>query len=227
MLLSALAAAGCITPKSKQKAATLLKTSNATQTELESQVDYLSEMNSMRARMDLKFEDNSFAEFGSSDVYRSADGDIVVQRPANIRMKVEVPVLGTDVAQMTSDGINFRVAILLDGGSGKNKKFVLGTNSADYSILQERVSEIVKNDQVRTRSSVNAFANLRPQHFTDALLVQPIDRENHVYVTSAVQLEEVDFELYKKKNLFGLGFAGLLFARRICKESGREHEADT
>ncbi len=217
LLLSVFLAAGCITPKSKQKAATLLKASDATQTELENQVDYLAKMNSMRARMDLKFEDNSFAEFGSSDVYRSADGDIVVQRPASIRMKVEVPVLGTDVAQMTSDGKSFRVAILQDGGSGKNKKFVLGTNSADYSVLQDRVSEIVKDDQKRTRSSVNAFANLRPQHFTDALLVQPIDKINHVYVTSAVQLEEVDFKLYKKKDPLGWVLRGYYLLDEYAK----------
>jgi hypothetical protein len=50
-------------------------------------------VDSMRAKMDLKFEDNSFAHFGSKEVYRSADGEIVVQRPASILLKVQVPVI--------------------------------------------------------------------------------------------------------------------------------------
>ena len=91
----------------------------------------------MRAKMYLKFEDNSFAEFGSKEVYREADGEVVVQRPAKILLKVQVPVIKTDVAQMTSDGEKFRVAILQDGGTGKYKKFVMGTNNADYSKLQK------------------------------------------------------------------------------------------
>jgi hypothetical protein len=66
----------------------------------------------MRAKMDLKFEDNSFAEIGIAEKYKTADGEVVVQRPANILLKVQVPIIKTDVAQMTSDGEKFRVAIL-------------------------------------------------------------------------------------------------------------------
>lgn len=219
LFLLAIALTGCIKPKSKQKAATLLKASNATQSELESQIDYLSQVTSMRAKMYLKFEDNSFAEFGSADVYRRADGDIVVQRPSSIRMKVEVPVIGTDVAQMTSDGERFRVAILLDGGSGKNKKFILGTNAADYSVLQQRVSEIVKDDPKELRSSVNAFANLRPQHFTDALLVRPLDRDNYSYLLSTILEEEIDFKLYKRKNPLGWVLRGFYLLDEFKKDS--------
>ena len=203
MLMTAFLLSGCIKPKSEQKTATLLKASDATLDDLYKQVNYLAEVDSMRAKMDLIFEDNSYAEFGSSDLYRSADGDVVVQRPASIRLKVEVPIIGTDVAQMTSDGNQFRVAVLQDGGSGKNKKFILGTNSADYSILQKRVSEIVADDPKKLRKSVNAFANLRPQHFTDALLVRPVDTEKFVYLTSTIIQEEIDFREYKKKNPLG------------------------
>ena len=68
------------------------------------EVNRFARVSSMRAKMYLKFEDNSFAEFGSKEVYRQADGEVVVQRPANILMKVQVPVIKSDVAQMTSDG---------------------------------------------------------------------------------------------------------------------------
>lgn len=203
LISAALFLSGCIKPKSEQKTATLLQASDATRVDLYKQVNYLAQVDSMRAKMDLIFEDNSYAEFGSSDLYRSADGDIVVQRPASIRLKVEVPIIGTDVATMTSDGMNFRVAIHQDGGSGKNKKFILGSNGADYSILQKRVKQIVSKDPKKLQKTVNAFANLRPQHFTDALLVRPVDTQKYTYLVSTFVQEEVDFKKYKKKNPLG------------------------
>ena len=150
----------------------------------------------MRAKMDLKFEDNSFAQFGSKEVYRSADGEVVVQRPANILLKVSVPVIKSDVAQMTSDGEKFRVAILQDGGSGKYKKFVIGTNNADYSKLQKTLDD----GDGQMLKNVNAFANLRPQHFTDAMLVRPTD-DGHLYTQSTIFQIETDETLPKKSPL--------------------------
>jgi hypothetical protein len=132
--------------------------------------------------MYLKFEDNSFAEFGSKDVYREADGEIVVQRPSKIILNVKVPVIKTDVAKMTSDGEKFRVAILLNNDGGKWKKFVKGTNSADYSSLQKDLNRSEEADGA-IKQNVSAFANLRPQHFTDAMLVRPTDVQ-HVYTSS-------------------------------------------
>jgi outer membrane murein-binding lipoprotein Lpp len=181
---------GCIKASKDQQTATLLKTTDASQTQLMDEVNRFARVASMRAKMDLKFEDNSFAEFGSKEVYRSADGEVVVQRPANILLKVSVPVIKTDVAQMTSDGTKFRVAVLQDGGSGKYKKFVIGTNDADYSKLQKSLDEA--NGDGAVKKNVNAFANLRPQHFTDAMLVRPTD-ESHVYTQSTIfQIEEDD-----------------------------------
>src|SRR5437773_4153830 len=110
--LFAIVFAGCNIVKTDKKTPTLLKTEEATQAELLNEVNRFAQVNSMRAKMDLKFEDNSFAQFGSKEVYRSADGEVVVQRPANILLKVQVPVIKSDVAQMTSDGETFRVAIL-------------------------------------------------------------------------------------------------------------------
>jgi hypothetical protein len=181
---------GCITVKKNQATPTLLKTEDATQAELVAEVDRYARVGSMRAKMDLKFEDNSFAQFGSKEVYRQADGEVVVQRPANILLKVSVPVIKTDVAQMTSDGEKFRVAILQDGGSGKYKKFVIGTNNADYSKLQQVLDDSNGNGNGAIKQNVNAFANLRPQHFTDAMLVRPTDA-SHLYTQSTMfQIEE-------------------------------------
>ena len=98
---------------------TLLKVEDATQAQMLEQVNQFAKVNSMRAKMDLKFEDNSYAEIGIAEKYKTADGEVIVQRPGKILLKVQVPFIKTDVAQMTSDGEKFRVAILEDGGSGK------------------------------------------------------------------------------------------------------------
>jgi hypothetical protein len=168
-------AAGCIRVKKESKTDVLLKVENASQEALMSEVNRFASISSIHAKMDLKFEDNSFASFGSKEVYRSADGDVTVQRPGKILLKVQVPIIKSDVAQMTSDGEKFRVAILQDGGTGKYKKFVKGSNNADYSKLQKQLSEAELADLKASKQSVNAFANMRPQHFTDALLVRPTD----------------------------------------------------
>ena len=199
--LFALFLSGCIKPSDKVERAKLLKTENANQAELENEVNRFARVNSMRAKMDLKFEDNSFAELGLAEKYKTADGEVVVQRPANILLKVQVPVLKSDVAQMTSDGAKFRVAILQDGGSGKYKKFVVGTNNADYSALQENLNAMDLDDGKAIKQNVNAFSNLRPQHFTEAMLIRPVDTEKNVYVQSAVLEDEQDFSLQKKSPL--------------------------
>ena len=181
MLLSA----ACI--RSKHPTDVLLKVDDATQAQLLAEVNRWASMTSIHAKMDLKFEDNSFAVFGEKEVYRTADGDVTVERPGRILLKVQVPVIKSDVAQMTSDGEKFRVAILQDGGSGKYKKFVKGSNNADYSKLQKKIDP----SQLKTsQESVNAFANMRPQHFTDALLVRPTDSD-HLYTDSTIYEHEI------------------------------------
>ena len=203
-VLLALTLNGCgiFSPKTKVSTVTLLKSADATQSQLLEQINRFAKINSMRAKMDLMFEDNSFAESGIAEKYKTADGEVVVQRPANILLKVQVPIIKTDVAQMTSDGTKFRVAILEDGGSGKYKKFVLGSNDADYSALREEVSKMdFDGNSKALKQNVNAFSNLRPQHFTDAMLMRPIDTTNFSYLQSTIFQEEFNTDVKKKSPL--------------------------
>jgi hypothetical protein len=170
--------------------------------------------------MYLKFEDNSFAEMGIAEKYKSADGTVVVQRPANIFLEVQVPVIKTDVAQMTSDGERFRVAILLDVEGGKYKKFIVGSNNADYSKLQEAVSQMDLGGGKDVKQNVNAFSNLRPQHFTEALLVRPTDAE-HTYVQSEIFQDEADSSQRKKSPL-----ARVIRGYYILDELGKNAEGN-
>lgn len=211
---------GCsiFSPKVKEQTAKVLKTEDAAQQQLIDEVNRLAKVNSMRAKMDLKFEDNSFAEQGIAEKYKTADGEVVVQRPANISLKVQVPVIKYDVAQMTSDGTKFRVAILNDGGSGKYKKFVVGTNNADYSKLQQDLSAMEFENGKKLKENVNAFANLRPQHFTDAMLVRPVDLTQNVYLQSTFYREESDTD-QKKKSPVRLVVRGYYFLDEFRKNA--------
>lgn len=197
LIFPALFLSACISPKDKVERAKLLETKEATQEQLLSEINRYARVNSMRAKMDLKFEDNSYAEIGLAEKYKTADGEVVVQRPANIMLKVQVPIIKSDVAQMTSDGEKFRVAILQDGGDGKYKNFVIGTNNADYSNLQKKVEQMGNGDAKNIKQNINAFSNLRPQHFTEAILVRPTDAAN-VYIQSSIFQEEFDINAKKQ-----------------------------
>ena len=225
LFATALLFAGCITPKDKIQKATLLEAADASESELVTQINDLASVDSLRAKVDLKFEDNSFAELGIAEKYKTADGEIVVQRPANVLLKVKVPIIKTDVAQMTSDGTHFRVAVLQDGGSGKYKKFLRGTNAADYTPLQEQVDDL-GNGSTEIKKNVNAFSNLRPQHFIDAMLVRPVDSSKYVYVRSTFLQEEFDINAKKKSPLRWV-LRGYYLYDELEKDSAGELEDKT
>src|SRR6185436_4778680 len=88
---------------------------------------------SIRAKVDIQFEDTSFASAGIAEKYRTADGQVIVQRPGKAYLRVQAPFVASDIAQMTSDGERFRIAIFQ--GDAKYKKFFRGTNAAVYSKL--------------------------------------------------------------------------------------------
>jgi hypothetical protein len=60
LLVITLNGCGVFSPKTKVSTVTLLKTVDASQPQLVEQIDRFAKINSMRAKMDLKFEDNSF-----------------------------------------------------------------------------------------------------------------------------------------------------------------------
>jgi hypothetical protein len=97
-----------------------------------------------------------------------------------------------DIAQMTSDGEQFRVAVLK--GDDKYKRFVKGTNNAVYEKLDpEPAASPTKNQKKGEKETINALSNLRPQHLTDAFMIRPIDPNGSmIYAQSEFFQEEVD-----------------------------------
>jgi hypothetical protein len=129
---------------------------------------------SIHGKVDIQFEDTSFATAGIAEKYRAADGSITLQRPAKVYLIVQGPLAIGDIAQMTSDGEHFRIAILK--GDEKYRRFVRGTNNAVYPKLEMNGNvDPKKGKPTNEAQTVNALSNLRPQHLTDALLLNPID----------------------------------------------------
>ena len=94
----------------------------------------LASVQSIRGKVDIEFEDTSFAEAGIAEKYRQADGSVTLQRPGKIYLVISVPFIAKDIAQMTSNGEAFRVAVL--EGDQKYRRFVKGTNNAKYQQLE-------------------------------------------------------------------------------------------
>src|SRR5712664_1138732 len=66
-------------------------------------VNNLAAARSIHGKVDIQFEDTSFATSVSAENYRTAVGSITLQRPAKVYLVVEGPLAIGDVAQMTSD----------------------------------------------------------------------------------------------------------------------------
>lgn len=182
-------------------------TGTADTSRLLAEVNRFAEVRSIRGKIDVQFLDTSFAKCGVAEKYSTADGDIIVQRPGQVYVAIKVPVFGTKVAEMTSDGERFRVAVLQ--GEERFRRFVRGTNSAVYPRLQMEAAAADEDcggdDRKRQRNqqrTVSALSGLRPQHFTDALLVRPaaVEGANLIYARSEFFQEEPDDRPRAKRN---------------------------
>jgi hypothetical protein len=92
-------------------------------------------------------------------------------------------------------------------GDEKYKRFVKGTNDAVYPKLETDSAETDCGGDDKKKSAMNARAvgalsSLRPQHFTDALLIHPAAEagSNLVYAQSEAFEEEPDPRRGAKKN---------------------------
>ena len=163
------------------------------------EVNRLSTVKSIHGKVDIQFEDTSFASAGIADQYRLVDGTITLQRPGQIYLIIQFTFV--DLAQMTSDGEHFRVAVLK--GDDKYKRFVKGTNSADYGKFDaDGESNAPQTDKQKTEKvTVSALSNLRPQHLTDAFMIRPIEPNGSlVYAQSEFFNEEPDVRPQVKKD---------------------------
>lgn len=162
------------------------------------EVNRLSTVKSIHGKVDIQFEDTSFASSGVADQYRLVDGTITLQRPGKIYLVIQFTFV--DLAQMASDGERFSVAVLK--GDDKYKRFVKGTNNANYPKLDtDGTTPAGNNEKQKETETVSALSNLRPQHLTDAFMIRPIESNNSslIYAQSQFFNEEADIRRQAKK----------------------------
>lgn len=210
LLMAALVTGACGALGVKRKVAVpslLAPLAEADIDQLMAEINRLAAVRSMRGKLDIQFLDTSFAECGIAEKYRTADATVVVQRPGQIFLVIKVPFVGQDIAQMSSDGERFRVAVLM--GEERYRRFLRGSNVARYPrVKPEQAAQQAdckgdgQNKTANERRAVSAFSGLRPQHFTDALLVRPVERENkeYIYVRTESFEEERDPRPQAKKD---------------------------
>src|SRR5829696_9911176 len=169
----------------------------ADKTRLIQEINRLSTVKSIHGKVDIQFQDTSFASSGIADQYRLVDGTITLQRPGKIYLVIQFTFV--DLAQMASDGEHFSVAVLK--GEDKYKRFVKGTNSAIYPKLDtDGTSTAAKNEKQKEKVTVNALSNLRPQHLTDAFMIRAIEpNSSFIYAQSEFFNEEPDTRRQAKK----------------------------
>jgi len=169
------------------------------------EVNRLAAVRAINGRIDFQFLDTSFAQCGLADLYRTAEGRVVVQRPGQVYVLVEF--YGVKLAEMSSNGQKFWAALYK--GDDKYRRFVTGTNSAVYERLETNGDSATpdcggggkKREEAMQRATVSALSSLRPQHFTDALLVPTLaaDDPNRIYSVVETFEEEADTRPGAKK----------------------------
>ncbi len=202
LILSVLCTSGCGLFGAKWKIEVppvLTPRSEASKDRLIQEVNRLATVKSIHGKVDIQFEDTSFASSGVADQYRLVDGTITLQRPGQIYLIIQFILV--DIAQMTSDGEHFRVAVLR--GEDKYKRFVKGTNNATYPKLvePETTPAAPSNSKKKgEKETVSALSNLRPQHLTDAFMIRPIEPNSGlIYAQSEFFQEEPDTRPRAKK----------------------------
>ena len=98
----------------------LTPVSEASRERLIQEVNRLATVKSIHGKVDIQFEDTSFASYGIADQYRLVDGTVTLQRPSQIYLIIQFTFV--DIAQMASDGEHFSVAVLK--GDDKYRRFV-------------------------------------------------------------------------------------------------------
>ncbi len=112
-------------------------------------------INTMTATVDLTPTAGSVYT-GALTEYHDVKGFVLLQRPSNIHLLGQAPLIRTTIFDMVSNGEEFRLSI------PSKHKFIIGKNTFHRGATK------------------NALENLRPQHISEALLVPPIDEEHEM-----------------------------------------------
>jgi outer membrane lipoprotein-sorting protein len=109
--------------------------------------------------------------------YKDVRAYIRFRKPSDIRLKGLMPVVRSTMFDMVSDGTDFKLYI------PSKDRFIVGRNAIDGL-------------------SPNKLENLRPQHFLDALVVQPIDiKANKVFLENFTDADNAYYIVHEVREL--------------------------
>jgi len=123
----------------------------------------------------------------ASERYRfEVDSTLILERPDKIRMVIQKSSIGTKFVDMVSESNHFKVAVL---NPTEYRVFLLGTNDADYTEWLEQLKVKAKG-----KEKESAIASARPFHFTEALMIRPLQQNDPRFVFGIEEalVEEAD-----------------------------------
>jgi len=155
---------GCIkTTRLVQKTQAPDKVQVASATELDKQISERdAAMKTLNATVQVTFSTGGSKE-GKVTTYTSFKGFITVAKPHNLRVIMQLPVVGSTAGIMVSDGNTFRLTI------------------PPYSKAYEGTNQV-------TKPSANTLENLRPSVFFDSLLIPGVGPDDLVELTESARI---------------------------------------
>ncbi len=155
-------------------------TADATLEELVARVNARQAISSLVLRVDLQFQTVRDEEAGESLQYRSAQGRLLLARPDLIRLNIQAPILSVSIVEMASNGDRFQLLI----HPAEYRALIEGSNDRQY---REQAHKLDEDPELQ---KAGPLVNIRPQHFTEAFLTEPIDLSRDV----VFMLEEMMLE---------------------------------
>ena len=155
---------------------------DATLAELIERVNETRQMSSLIARIDIQLESEVEAERGQSERYATAVGRLVLAREKKVYLQIQAPIVKTNFAEFASDGSRFQLLVYPE----KYRVMLTGTNDKLY-INSKPAAE--RDERLRM---AGALANIRPQHFTETLLFDPVvkDKQGDALLEEFRQVED-------------------------------------
>jgi hypothetical protein len=149
--------------------------------ELVKKINSFSDINTLGVQGTIYVRNYFTGKDGKADEFPGANYLIRLMRPESIRMQVKAPVISTRVADMVSDGKMFRLAVYYPDDK---KQFIYGSNLNEVRRMER--GELKDPTLVKA----GGLLNMRPQHFTDAFLVKPINGNLEIFREEVFQEED-------------------------------------
>lgn len=134
-------------------------------------------IHSLTSRIDIQLESELEADRGRTERYTTAVGRLTLARPRKVYLQIQAPVVKTNFAEFASDGSRFQLVVYPE----PYRVMLIGSNDRKYTARSEAAA---RDERLRM---AGALANIRPQHFAETILIDPILDDGQ---SEAIILEE-------------------------------------